>query len=461
MPTVNRERLLRDLRELRQFGASETHPLGVVRPSFSDDDLASRRWLLAKFEEAGLVPAFDGVGNAFGRSPNSGPALLVGSHSDTQPRGGWLDGAMGVIYGLECARALAEDPATAHLAVDVCAWTDEESSFLGMVGSKSFVGLLPDGAVETARSIGVLDESGGVKIEAGEPLLDALARNGLADAPRLEMEDDRYLGFFEAHIEQGPWLEARHKQIGVVTSCVGIDGVVVSFVGAQNHAGTTPMALRADAGLAAIRLASRIDAAFESIKTEDSVWNIGKLTISPGAASIVSGEATLTLQFRDPSNDQQARFRATAVALIEEAKAEQEQGRQAIQSEGLVKPVVKISSEWRAALPAAAMAEGLMCHVQSAAEHLAPGRWQRMPSGAGHDAQTFARVMPAAMLFVPSINGLSHVFDENTCDDDLVLGCEVYTEAAVRMLQCPEMQSLVGQWRRGQEIDGVATVAKL
>lgn len=149
MPTVNRERLLADLRMLRTFGASTKHTLGVVRPSLCDDDLAARRWLLKRFEEANLEPTLDAVGVAFGRSRKKGPALLVGSHSDTQPRGGWLDGAMGVIYGLECARALAEDPATAHFAVDVASWTDEESTFLGMLGSKSFCGLLPPGAFKS------------------------------------------------------------------------------------------------------------------------------------------------------------------------------------------------------------------------------------------------------------------------------------------------------------------------
>jgi N-carbamoyl-L-amino-acid hydrolase len=216
MPSVNAERLLRDLRSLRRFGGAERHSLGVIRPSLSAEDMAARNWLLDRFEDAGLERSLDGVGVAFGRSPNPGPALLVGSHSDTQPRGGWLDGAMGVIFGLECARALAEDPATAHFAVDVASWTDEESTYLGMVGSKSFCGLLPPGAVDAARSeVGVRDEQGLVKIAPQEPLLDALARAGLAGRDTLTMEPGRYVGFFEAHIEQGPSLEASGNQIGV------------------------------------------------------------------------------------------------------------------------------------------------------------------------------------------------------------------------------------------------------
>ena len=165
MPKINAERLMADLHTLREFGSAQArgfeHPtadqatravdgglppaptaFGVVRPTFTEADMASREWLKARYEEAGLLTTIDGVANVIARSPNPGPALLVGSHSDTQPRGGWLDGAMGVVYGLECARALAEDPSTAHLAVDCASWADEETVYLNMLGSRSFIGAL-------------------------------------------------------------------------------------------------------------------------------------------------------------------------------------------------------------------------------------------------------------------------------------------------------------------------------
>ena len=135
MPQINAARLLADLHALREFGSARArgfpHPtpegrgFGVVRPTFCEADMESRRWLAARFEEAGLEATVDGVANVLGRSRNPGPALLLGSHSDTQPKGGWLDGAMGVVFALECARALAEEPATAHLAVDCASWADE------------------------------------------------------------------------------------------------------------------------------------------------------------------------------------------------------------------------------------------------------------------------------------------------------------------------------------------------
>ncbi|MBT3534204.1 MAG: M20/M25/M40 family metallo-hydrolase, partial [Rhodospirillaceae bacterium] len=137
MVKINGERLLGDLRALRAMGATGT---GVVRPAFSAMDMQARHWLAERYQEAGLTAEIDGVGNVLGRSPNPGPALLLGSHSDTQPTGGWLDGALGVIYALEVVRALAEDPATKDLAVDAVSWQDEESRFYGCLGSRSFCG---------------------------------------------------------------------------------------------------------------------------------------------------------------------------------------------------------------------------------------------------------------------------------------------------------------------------------
>src|SRR5688572_26011486 len=149
MPAISPDRLLSDLRHLRSIGAQGK---GVVRPAFSSKDMEARRWLKSRYEEAGLEAAIDGVGNVLGRSRNPGKALLVGSHSDTQPTGGWLDGALGVVYGLEVVRALAADSATRSLPVDAVSFQDEEMRFVGCLGSRSLIGALePDverGAVD-------------------------------------------------------------------------------------------------------------------------------------------------------------------------------------------------------------------------------------------------------------------------------------------------------------------------
>ena len=192
MPRIDPERLLSDLRELRAIGAQGR---GVVRPAFSAADMEARRWLKRKYEEAGLEATIDGVGNVLGRSRNSGRALLIGSHSDTQPTGGWLDGALGVIYGLEVVRALGADDATRALPVDAVSFQDEESRFVSCLGSRSLTGqLTPEIEQQAVDSSGVT-------------LTDALREAGLTGVSRLHVSSERYAGFIEAHIEQRPHLE--------------------------------------------------------------------------------------------------------------------------------------------------------------------------------------------------------------------------------------------------------------
>ena len=192
MPRIDQDRLLSDLHELRAIGAQDR---GVVRPAFSAADMDGRRWLKRRYEDAGLDATIDGVGNVLGRSRHAGKALLIGSHSDTQPTGGWLDGALGVIYALEVVRSLAVDEATRALPVDAVSFQDEESRFIGCLGSRSLTGTLaPEVELEARDSRGVA-------------LADALRDAGLAGVPRLRLARERYAGFIEAHIEQGPQLE--------------------------------------------------------------------------------------------------------------------------------------------------------------------------------------------------------------------------------------------------------------
>jgi N-carbamoyl-L-amino-acid hydrolase len=284
MPAIHPDRLLSDLKHLRSIGAQGK---GVVRPAFSAKDMEARRWLEARYREAGLEASIDGVGNVLGRSPKPGKALLVGSHSDTQPTGGWLDGALGVVYGLEVVRALAADPATRDLPVDAVSFQDEESRFVGCLGSRSLIGALTP---EIER--GAVDKDG-VKME------DAVRAAGLAGAPRAHLSRKRYKGFVEAHIEQGPDLENEKRRIGVVTDIVGLRAIRFTFRGQQNHAGTTMMKIRRDASAALYELAYRINQEFPKVAGPRSVWTMGRLRVEPNATSIVPGYADLDLQFRD------------------------------------------------------------------------------------------------------------------------------------------------------------------
>jgi len=406
MPKINADRLLADLKELRRHGAEG---IGVVRPAFSIQDMEARRWLKSRYEQAGLDASIDGVGNVFGHSRNPGPALLIGSHSDTQPTGGWLDGALGVIYGLEVARALSEAPETAGLAVDAVSWQDEESRFYSSLGSRSFAGKFTP------------EQEAGVTDKQGVPLSAALAEAGLSAVPRQRLAPERYAGFLEAHIEQGPHLEEDGNKIGIVTEIVGLRGTVFTFRGQQNHAGTTMMSGRKDAATALYALANAINEEFSKAAGPRTVWTMGRAILHPGASSIVPGYAELELQFRDRSTGVLDAFEDIAEKLV--AKINARGGAQ-----------VEIAPA-REKIPPSPMDERLQAHLVQSAETHTPGQWVKMPSGAFHDAGVLHDVLPCAMLFIPSIGGISHDFSENSHDEDIVLGGQVLADAAASILQ--------------------------
>jgi N-carbamoyl-L-amino-acid hydrolase len=405
MPRIDPDRLLSDLRALRAIGAQGP---GVVRPAFSAADMEARRWLRDRYADAGLDATIDGVGNVFGRSRCPGRALLIGSHSDTQPTGGWLDGALGVIYGLEVVRALAADAATQALPVDAVSFQDEEARFVGCLGSRSLTG-----ALTKAMESGATDAH-------GTALADALRDAGLAGVPRLRLEPDRYAGFLEPHIEQGPHLEDAGLRVGVVTGIVGLRGIRLVFRGQQNHAGTTMMSRRRDAATALYDLAHRINQEFPAVAGERSVWTMGRVRIEPNATSIVPGYAELDLQFRDPEDGPLDAFESVVARLVDEFNARGGVTVEAIRARAPIRP--------------STMDERLRAHLEAAAERHAPGRWQRMPSGAFHDAGIVSECVPAAMLFIPSLGGISHDFAEDSREEDIVLGCQVAADAAAAIV---------------------------
>ena len=395
---IDTERFLRDLDELREIGRYRT---GVHRPTYSPQDMESRRWLMARMEECGLEPAMDGIGNVLGRHRGPGPHLLVGSHIETQNHAGWLDGALGVVSGLALARA--------GLAVDVVAFADEEGHFEGgFLGSRSAIGALTEEEVDRSRSR-----------NDGTPLRDALDAAGLGGLPRMTLDSGRYRGFLEMHIEQGTQLEGAEERVGVVTGIVAIWQWRITVEGQQDHAGGTTMAERRDAGLAAVRLLAAVDREFPRVCAERTTWTTGRIALEPGAPSIIPGRAEVLFQFRDVEVPVLERLEATLRSLVQESN----------RRERCTATLAQLSR----ATPALCD-PGLMEALADAAEGRAPGQWRRMPSGAGHDAQWLSRVMPAAMLFVPSIGGVSHHWAEDTKREDLALGCEVLADAAARIL---------------------------
>ncbi len=406
MPSINPERLLGDLYALRGIG---TYKSGVHRPSLSPDDVTARQWLGGRMTEAGLAASIDGIGNVFGKTSAPGRKILSGSHIESQNEAGWLDGALGVLFALEASRAISEDPSMKGTGVDVIAFFDEEGHFGSYLGSRSFIGDVTEEEMDRAK-----DRT------HGKMLRQALAEAGYAGRPRLKFEPGRYAGFFEAHIEQGGSLEAAEFKIGVVIAIVGLWDYRIKVVGQQNHAGTTTMKQRRDAGMTMIRLVSALDQHMKKNASPRTVWTCGKMEFDPGAPSIIPGEARANFQFRD-----------TDLKLLEKLERDLQDICATFDRDGPCKVRVEVVRQSSPAL----MDERFQKALDDAAEQHAPGLWVRMPSGAGHDAQHLARVMPAAMMFVPSIGGISHHWSENTSDEDIVLGSRVFTDAIARVLK--------------------------
>lgn len=393
---INPERLIQDLHELRRFGTSGN---GVIRPAYSDADIAAREWLAARMAQAGLTAVFDPVGNLFGLPPGDGKCLLSGSHSDSQPEGGWLDGAYGVIAALEVARASLEASGPPVAAVS---FQDEEGRFGPLTGSRIW-----SGALSLAEADSLSDLSGLSFAEARRSMA-ALSQPDFVSA-------DRFTGFIEAHIEQGPVLDSHNEAIGVVESIVGIRSELFRFSGQQNHAGTTPMALRRDAFQGLIRFADTLNARFADVVTPATVWTIGHVSVHPNAESIVPGRVDFTVQWRDGDDARLDRMADIIHATAEEVAQETD---------------LEVERSNYSGIGATTMDERLRAGIASAARDLAPEKWRQMPSGALHDAANVSRLMPVAMIFVPSIGGVSHDFAEDTAEAHLVLGAEVLAASA-------------------------------
>lgn len=391
---INTERMLSDLDALRRIGAVKT---GVVRPAYSEDDRLARIWLTERMEEAGLQVCVDAIGNVFGLPPGDDKCILVGSHSDTQPEGGWLDGAYGVIVGLEIARSSLEQGGSPVACVS---FQDEEGRFSTLTGSRVWAGLMP---LEQA------DECcDGAGLRLGQA---RLQRAGLPEVREVSIE--RFSAFLEIHIEQGPVLDTTGERIGVVENIVGIRTEKMSFIGEQNHAGTTPMNLRRDAFQCLNQFVAVVNERLAAVSTPSTVWTIGQVALHPNANSIVPGRVDFTIQWRDGDDARLDRMQDIIHATAGETAF----------ARGL---------EWQhfgCDLIAPTQSNAAIVQTMAAAaENIAPGMWRRMSSGALHDAANVSGVLPMAMLFVPSKGGVSHNFAEDTDRADLALGAEILAE---------------------------------
>jgi N-carbamoyl-L-amino-acid hydrolase len=292
-----------------------------------------------------------------------------------------------------------------EVGLEIVSFSDEEGCFNTLLGSRSFTGELDEPTASEAVN------------ENGVSLIEALDAAGLSARPRLRLDPRAHIAFLEAHIEQGPVLESRGARIGCVTAIAGLRGWKIHFQGRADHAGTTPMALRADAGAALCAFAVRFADLCRAKGSSDSVWNGGAINLLPGAHNVVPASAEYLLTVRDPSQ-----------AVLDELASGVERIADAVATEYGV--------GWHKtdlfALVPAAMDAGLMSEIVAAAR-LHGTEPLAMPSGAGHDAMVLARHVPTAMLFVPSIGGRSHDVSEDTDERDILLGAQVLAEATMRL----------------------------
>jgi beta-ureidopropionase / N-carbamoyl-L-amino-acid hydrolase len=401
MLAVDEDRVIADLRTLAEFGKAGT---GVNRPALSEADFSARQWLLHQMQAAGLETSIDGIGTVYGRSPAE-QSILVGSHSDSVPYGGWLDGALGVIFALEVARASRAGGSS--IGVDVISFADEEGTWLACLGSRVFCRELTESRLADLQS------------KNGERLSDRLQQLGLRDRPLARLDPQRHRAYLEAHIEQGPRLEADGIDVGIVTAIVGIRRYVVRFVGRADHAGTTPMTMRRDAAMAMFGCATSLAEALGAAGGADAVWNFGVVTVRPGAGNVVPAEAELMVEFRNPSPVLLDRMETAFHAAVQVAG-----GAQGVQA----------SSTPNVSLKGAAMNPDLVDMLVAAAAETGASH-VLMPSGAGHDAMILASHIPAAMLFVPSIGGRSHDTSENTSEADIRRGFKVFAAGADKTIE--------------------------
>jgi beta-ureidopropionase / N-carbamoyl-L-amino-acid hydrolase len=403
---VNGERLWASLMELARIGA--TPKGGVCRLAASDLDAEARRLFIRWCEEAGCIVRVDRIGNIFARRQGRDPSLppvMTGSHLDTQPTGGKFDGAYGVMAALEVVRTLNDLGWETTAAVEIIAWTNEEGSRFSpaMVGSGVFAGVF-----DLPYGLGRPDNTTGAGVTLGAEL----ERIGFAGPE--PVGGRRVAAYFEAHIEQGPILEAAGKPIGVVIGAQGQRWYEVTVTGQEAHAGPTPMPRRRDALVGAARMIDMVNRIGHA-HAPDACATVGFVQVSPNSRNTIPGRVFFTVDFRHPED-------AVLTAMDRELRQACAEAAAAV---GLG---VEVSEFWY--FPPTPFHPDLVAAGRNAAA--AQGYpHQDIISGAGHDAVYMARVAPTAMIFVPCVDGISHNEIEEAKPGDLTAGCNVLLNAVL------------------------------
>lgn len=390
---INDVRFLEELKEQGNIGWKDGE--GLFREAYSKNYNKVRNYVEEKMKQAGLEIRIDSVGNIFGRLEGKDPdakTILVGSHLDSVKAGGILDGAYGVMAGLEALRAIKESGESPLHSMEVVGFTAEEGEPLGgSFGSRSFTGKM-----ETPPSDELLNKFNMTKEDIDS------AKGNL----------DKYDAFVELHIEQGPVLWRKNIPIGIPTAIVGITRFKGCVIGEANHAGTVPMNERKDAMYQTIILLNEW-LNFMWVQ-ENIVCNVGYMNVDPGEITIIPGKVEFGIEIR--STDREKTLMAVNKLKEIFSKAEMCSARLELWTD---KPAVKLN-------------ERVINAIEEVSRELNT-QFMKMPSGASHDASPLARVMPTGMIFVPSVNGISHNKDEFTEEDDLIKGLNVLAHTLLKL----------------------------
>lgn len=396
MLEVNFQRLKSDIQSLSRIGQKADH--GIYRMAFSQGDLEGRAWLKERIEAAHLDYYLDGAANLHARLQwdDKIPSVMTGSHIDTVPGAGHLDGALGVIAGLEALRVLKEQNIKLQRPLELVSFSDEEGYFGGMLGSQAMSGQLSPADIYQAKN------------NHGELLTDKMAELGL-DAVNIlnaERKKGSIYSFIELHIEQGPVLDHSESSIGIVEAITGLFRWQCSFIGTPNHSGTTPMSMRQDAFQGLTEFSSSLNRILEEHGGAHSVATIGRVELYPGAPNVVPGQADFTLEIRDTDD-----------AILEQLR---EALRRTASSIARRRHLMFEFNETSTIRPVTSN-PAIVRSIQDNAEALAY-KYQAMHSGAAHDTQMIAAIAPAAMIFIPSKDGRSHSPHEWTAWEDIERG---------------------------------------
>lgn len=402
---IDMDRLKALLGGVNRFGF---HPEtgGYTRPGFSQADVDCRAWFAAQMQADGLEVWNDGAMNIFGRfGPATGPCVMAGSHLDTVIDGGGYDGALGACAALECVRAMKSAGIEPRTAIEVVATSEEEGRFGGMLGSQAITGQVSQAWIEQAT------DADGIR------LTDAMRSHGMEPSRILSSTrpEGSVKAFLELHIEQGPVLEQEGVPIGIAEQVSGVCYLELEFSGIANHSGTTPMHLRSDAFAGLAELTATLPDLIKEHGTDQSRVTVGHVELSPNHPHTIPGKATFSVILRDTSEDV---MRSLKSGFLESANRVAGRHR------------LRFRSEERSWLSPVDLDTGLADRLAVLAErHGLPAR--RMPSGAGHDAQTMQAFCPAGLIFVPSRAGISHAPEEHSNWEDIEQGTNLMLQAMI------------------------------